>query len=67
MLRIVTKMSMSSDVLDTHTFSTIGPVISVSCGIASVSKETPVRPVLPCVVASDDPEAIPALVEPEAG
>jgi hypothetical protein len=66
MLRMLTKMSMSSDVLDTQRLSIIGPVTSVSSGIAPDSKDTPVRPVLPCVVASEEPDAIPALVAPEA-
>ena len=67
MLRSVTKMSMSSDVLDTHSFIAIGPVTSVSSGRGCVSNETPLRPTLPCVVDSDEPEATPALVTPLAG
>ena len=41
MLRIVTKISISSDVLDTQIFSTSGPVTSVSSSIGSVSNDTP--------------------------
>src|SRR5262245_58712695 len=50
MLRIVTKMSASSDVLDSHSTSTAGPVISVSCGRGAVMKEIPVRSTLPAAL-----------------
>ena len=41
MLRSVTKMSMSSDVLDTHSFIARGPVSSMSSFITGVSNDTP--------------------------
>src|SRR5688572_1209033 len=47
MLRIVAKMSTSSEVLDTHTPSTIGPVTSVSSSSGAVTNEMPVRSTLP--------------------
>src|SRR3990172_6658700 len=67
MLRRVTKMSMSSELLDTHSLSASGPVTSVSCLRGAVTKETPLRPTIPCVVDSDEPDATPALVTPLAG
>ncbi|MND00068.1 hypothetical protein D3C83_185630 [compost metagenome] len=57
---------MSSEVLDTHRLSTIGPVTSVSFSSGGVSNETPVRVSVPCEVASEEPEATPARVIPVA-
>jgi len=66
MLRSVHMMSMSSVVLATQMFSISGPVISLSCGMGSLSNDTPRRPAPPWVVESDEPEATPAAVAPLA-
>ena len=57
-------MSISSEELDTHRLHIKGPVISKSSVIAGVVKDTPVLVLLPCVLASDELEATPALVAP---
>ena len=40
---------------------------ALSPPIGAVMNDTPVRPVLPCVVESDEPDATPAAVTPLAG
>ena len=47
-------MSASSDVLDTHTTSTMGPVISVSSVNGAVMNEMPVRSTLPAAFDGAD-------------
>src|SRR5688572_11230166 len=47
MLRRVAKISMSSEVLETHSTSTPGPVISVSSVSGALTREMPVRSTLP--------------------
>ena len=54
MLRSVRKMSMSSDVLDTHSCAASGPVISVFCSSGGVISETPL---LPATSDDDDEDA----------
>ncbi len=66
MLRIVTKMSMSFCVLDTHRTSFTGPVTSVSSASGSVWNETPVRFIGPADVIVEEAEATPAFVVPVA-
>ena len=59
MFLIVAKISMSSDVLDTHSTSAMGPVISVSSGRGAVMNDTPVRPIEPALT-DGAAEAVPA-------
>ena len=68
MLRRVANTSMSSVVLETHSASAAGPVISRSSRRASVSNETPIRGRLPgSTVEVHEAEATPAFDMPAAG
>ena len=59
MFLIVAKISMSSEVLDTHSTDAMGPVISVSSGSGAVMNDTPVRPIEPALT-DGAAEAVPA-------
>src|SRR5689334_11036421 len=54
MLRIVAKMSTSSDVLDIQSTSTMGPVTSVSCGSGALRNDMPVRSTEPAAFEGAD-------------